>query len=519
MTASAQYPGALIDVKHYRFDVELSDKTDSIRGTATIQFNFLKNTDYISIDLISQRSDGKGMKVISVTENEKPLEYSHTGDVIRVRFSAAAKPSEKKTIQVKYQGVPADGLIIAKNKYNHRTFFSDHWPNRARNWLPCIDHPSDKATIEFMVTAPLHYQVVSNGAKIEETNLDAYRKFTHYREDIPLPMKIASIGVADFAVRYEGEVGGIPIQSWVYPEERKMGFYDYGLATEMLPYFLKKLGSYPYYKLANVQSRTIYGGMENAGAIFYAENAITGNRHMETLMAHEIGHQWFGDMVTEADYAHVWLSEGFATYLAITYMENKYGNDTASKMRIEDRSKAIAFAKQKSGRIVDSSTTNYLDLLNANVYQKGGWVLHMLRRQLGDSVFWNCLRSYYSDFGGRNAITDDFRKVVEKISGRDQKKFFQQWLFTNDHPKLTIQWKYNAQANQVTINIDQLQSTIFEFPIDIKIAGSNNNDVLIRRIDIKDRKTETKISLSFNPSQVLPDPAVDLFYEGKTERN
>jgi aminopeptidase N len=514
----AQQPGRTIDVQRYIFEVNLNDQNDSITCIATIHFNLVKSADEISLDLISQRADGKGMKINSVTENGKLLKHTHRNDIVGIRLSAAGKQDDAKTIQIKYTGIPADGLIISKNKYNRRTFFSDHWPNRARHWLPCIDHPSDKAAVEFMVTAPLHYQVISNGVMIEETNLDASRKFTHYRENMPLPMKVAVIGVADFAVRFEGEVNSIPVESWVYPEDRIKGFHDYGMAIDMLPYFIKSIGPYAYKKLANVQSKTVFGGMENAGAIFYSESSVTGKRSAEVLMAHEIAHQWFGNMATEAEWAHVWLSEGFATYMAILYMENKYGEDTATKMRIEDRQQIIAFSRQKPRPVVDSSTTNYMDLLNANSYQKGGWVLHMLRKQLGEPVFWNCIRAYYQQYSGKNAVTDDLRKILEIISGRDLKRFFRQWLFTAGHPVLDIQWKFNMASKILTVNITQQQATAFEFPLQMNIVLEGQK-IVEKSANICEKQTTISIPLASTPVRIIADPEANLLYEATIKEN
>jgi len=516
----AQQPPAVIDVQHYVFNVEINDRNDSVKGQATIHFKFMKRANQISLDLISPRADGKGMKISSITENGKTVSYTHTNDIVLIRFDAVDSASIEKTIQVNYQGIPADGLIIAKNKYNHRTFFGDHWPNRARHWLPCIDHPSDKASVEFVVTAPSHYQVISNGVMIEETNLDSTRKLSHYSETVPLPMKVAVIGIADFAVHYEGEVNNIPVHSWVYPEDRLKGFYDYKLAMEILPFFIKNIGPYAYKKLANVQSKTIFGGMENAGAIFYAENSVTGKRTAEGLIAHEIAHQWFGNMATETEWAHLWLSEGFATYMATLYMENKYGPDTATKLRIEDRMQVLAFLKQKSGPVVDSSTTNYLELLNANSYQKGGWILHMLRKQLGDSTFWKGIRSYYAQYSGKNASTDDFRKVIEKISGKELNRFFKQWLYTAGHPQLDINWEYDTGKKLVTLYILQQQATIFEFPLEIKIVAAGKGNVITKNIIVTDKQVSIKVPMVNKPLQISIDPAVNLLYEGSVrERN
>ncbi|MBC7829388.1 MAG: M1 family metallopeptidase [Chitinophagaceae bacterium] len=509
----AQKKGSAIDVQRYIFNVHINDKNDSVSCTATIQFKWLQNTENILLDLISLRPDGKGMKIISVTDKGMPLNYEHAKDIIRIGFSTPGKTNDEKTIEIKYRGIPADGLIIAKNKYNHRTFFADHWPDRARNWLACVDHPSDKAAVEFMVTAPGHYQVISNGVLIEETNISDNRKFFHYQEDRALPMKVAAIGVADFAVRNEEPVGNIPVSSWVFPEDRVKGFYDYKLAIDILPYFIKNIGPYPYKKLANVQSRTVFGGMENAGAIFYAEKSITGKRSEEVLIAHEIAHQWFGNMATEADFAHVWLSEGFVTYMAILWIENKYGQDRAMKMRVEDREQALAFSKQRSASMVDSSTTNYLELLNPNSYQKGGWILHMLHHQLGDSIFWKGIRSYYAQYAGKNAVTEDFRKVMEKVSGKDLEKFFQQWLYTPDHPQMDIRWKYDAMTKLLTVTIIQQQPKEFEFPLEMNITAADSK-LVTKSVLIKDKQTTITMSLPGKPLKIVIDPAVHLFYEG-----
>ena len=511
---TAQVAVGTIDVQRYIFNVELNDNNDSITGTATILIKLIQGGNNIAFDLISIREDGKGMKINSVTENGKMLKFTHSKDIVRIQFPTQVNANDEKTIQLRYMGIPADGLIITKNKYNHRSFFADHWPNRARNWLPCNDHPSDKAAVEFIVIAPLHYQFISNGSMVEETNLDSSRKLTHYIETVPIPMKVAVIGVADFAVHLEGEVGTIPVHSWVYPEDRVNGFFDFHLAMEILPFFIRTIGAYPYKKLANVQSKTIFGGMENAGAIFYSESTITGTRSGEVLVAHEIAHQWFGNMVTEREWPHVWLSEGFATYMAILYMENKYGQDTAIKMRLKDRDEAIAFSKQKPGPVVDATTINYLELLNANSYQKAGWILHMLRQELGDSVFLKGVRSYYAEYAGKNALTDDFQKIMQNVSGKDLEKFFQQWLFTAGHPKLEINWKYNPKNKEVLVNVTQLQPGLFEFMLAIQFSGQGNGEPVTKKFMIHEKQTSINIRLQDKPLQIIFDPFVNLMYEG-----
>lgn len=498
-----------IDVLHYTFNLQLSDENNLIKGQAAVTIKFLQTIPSFDLDIVKKKNDGKGMMVKSVKENGNAVSFLQEVENIHVYTSAHAGDTVVFTIT--YEGIPADGLIIDQNKYGHRTFFGDNWPNRAHNWLPCVDNPADKASVDFIVTAPEHYQVIANGLQVEENNLPGHLKQTHWRETVDLPAKVMVIGAADFAVNYAGDVDCVPVYSWVYPENKETGFYDYALAKDILPWFIKNVGPYAYRKLANVQSKTQFGGMENASAIFYFENSVQGDRKVEALLTHEIAHQWFGNSATEAAWPHIWLSEGFATYMTHLYLENKYGTDTLQKRLQDDRQKVIEFSKKKFTPIVDTTITdNFFQLLNANSYQKGGWVLHMLRRKLGDEIFWQGIKNYYAQYAGKNASTNDFRKVMETTSGQDLQSFFQQWLFTAGHPILKTTLVYDKKKKNLAITIEQMQSTPFAFPLEILIESANGKE--IKTIDIKD-KTTTLVVLATAPFKVTLDPAVNLLFE------
>lgn len=504
-----------IDVQHYNFNITLRDDVDSISGVATIDLKFLANTDKLQLDLTSIGTS-KGMEVVSVWEGkstDKPLDFQHQSDKLTVTLANPASKEETHQYSISYRGIPSDGLIISKNKYRHRTFFADNWPNRGHNWLPCNDTPGDKASVEFVVTAPDHYQVVSNGLMIEGTNLTGNKKLTHWKEEVPISTKVMVIGAADFAVNLAGTINGcIPVYSWVYPEDRDKGFYDYAQATEILPFFIQYVGPYGFKKLANVQSKTTFGGLENANTIFYAENTVNGKRLKEDLLAHEIAHQWFGNMATEKSFAHLWLSEGFATYMTILYMENKYGKDTSRAMLKEDRSQIIAFVKNSQRSVVDE-TSNFMDLLNANSYQKGGWVLHMLRRQLGDVVFQKSIRSYYETYAGKTADTRDLQRIFEKTSGKDLSVFFDQWLFQPGIPVLNIKWSYRAADKKLVIDISQTQKHLFAFPLEIKLKESNGKSV-VKTLNIEKATQQFTISVQEKPATIELDPNLSLLFKG-----
>ncbi|MEL6925988.1 MAG: M1 family aminopeptidase [Bacteroidota bacterium] len=304
----------------------LSDSSDVIYGKARIDIQFQKSVSGFHLDLDAKDAgEEKGMLVKNVWLDDREIPFAHEQQTLSIQLPDAVAAGDVRSFVIQYEGIPADGLIIAKNKHDERTFFGDNWPNRAHNWLPTVDHPSDKATVEFVVTTPGHYQTIANGEQIEETNLNDNTRLTHWKENVPLPTKVMVIGVARFAVNLAGYVDQIPVTSWVYRQDRYAGFGDYKMATEVLAFFIKKIGTYPYGKLANVQSKTRYGGMENAGNIFYFENSVNGKKDQEKLIAHEIAHQWFGNSASEMSWHHLWLSEGFATYLTDLYLEEVRG--------------------------------------------------------------------------------------------------------------------------------------------------------------------------------------------------
>ncbi|MCE7991509.1 MAG: M1 family metallopeptidase [Roseivirga sp.] len=497
-----------IDIRHYKFEIGLNDTNDKIEGMATVSVKFKKNATRFTLDLANE-TRGKGMTVTGLSEGGNKVPFEHNQGKLTLRTTA--KAGDIKHYEISYQGVPATGLIISKNKYGDRTFFGDNWPDRGQNWLPTVDHPSDKATVEWIVTAPSHYQVVGNGYLVERTNLSDDLTLTHWKSKVQLPTKVMVFGAARFAIQKAGEVSGIPISSWVYPQDRENGFYDYALAVEITDWFINHVGPYPYAKLANVQSKTQFGGMENASNIFYTENSVNGNRTSEGLIAHEIAHQWFGNSASEANWHHIWLSEGFATYFTILYKEQKYGKAIAAEDRLTDKNQIIAFNNKQSVPVVNTAIDSYMKLLNANSYQKGGFVLHMLRQEVGDQVFWQAIKTYYDQYKLSNALTEDLKAVFEEASGKDLDGFFQQWIYQAGHPDLRLDWQFKGGLQ---ILVDQRQQGNFDFPLEIEVVykdGSTQREVL----KVNQKKQAFTIKADKKPAKIVLDPDTNLLFEGK----
>jgi aminopeptidase N len=498
----------LADVQHYVFNIDLNDSTDIIEATAVIRVSFTGVLNSFELDLKDITIDGRGMNVHSVSSDRHELEWEHTGNKLKLYFTTPTEKGETDDISVSYSGIPADGLIISKNKFGDRTFFADHWPDRASYYIPVIDHPSDKATVDFIIKAPLGYQVVASGYLVEESCMGNGYTLTHWKEDVPLPVKVMAFGAAPFAVCLAGVVNNIPVWTWVYYENRDEGFNDYAIALKPIAFYSQLIGPYSYEKLANVQSKTIFGGLENAGCIFYAENSVTGKGRAESLIAHEVAHQWFGNSVTEKDWHHIWLSEGFATYLTSVYMEKMYGEDKLAESMRSARERVLRSFDRNPGPVIDTTITDLMRLLNANSYQKGAWVLHMLRTEIGDSLFWKGMRLYYERYRNSNALTADFEKAMEDASGMILENFFHQWLYVAGQPVLRITSKPGKKKGGVDIIIEQLQDYLFSFNLEFGIKDATGYHV--ERVPVNERRTTLKIK-SEN-YEIIPDPDVRLLF-------
>lgn len=498
-----------IDAQHYIFRLTLSDDTDEIIGEATVDLRFVKDgVAQVALDLASA-TNGKGMTVSEVTSNSDALRFTHDSDRLLITLPSPPKTGERRQFTVKYRGIAASGLWIGKNKYKERVFFSRNWPNLARQWLPMIDHPYDKATSEFIVTAPAKYQVVANGLLLETIDLGDGRRLTHWKQSIPIASWLNTLGVAQFASRNFGATKGIPLQTWVYHQDRDAGIVTFEApARDVMEFYSDHIGSYPYEKLANVQAAGGGGGMEHASAIFYGENTVT-DRPATGLIAHEVAHQWFGDSVTEADWDDVWLSEGFATYFTLLAAEHYQGRDAfVAGLK---RSREGVFRAEKSNPGVAVRHHNLADMkkvLSQIVYQKGGWTLHMLRGQIGTEKFWAGIRDYYRRYRDSNASSEDFKKVMEENSGVDLGWFFEQWLNRPGSPVIDGGWRYNSAAKRIEIELHQTQpGNAYRLPLELGVSVEGASQTRIEKIEMTQKQQRFQIAAEKEPLSVLLDPS------------
>ena len=515
-----------IDVENYRFEITLSDDTNEIEGRATVSIRFRANgVVALPLDLSNVDELGRGMRVSAVTSSGAALDYTHENDLLTIRLAEPGRAGHRLDITVEYRGVPAAGLRIGPNKYGDRTFFSDNWPNRARSWLPTIDHVYEKATSEFVVTAPSHYQVVSNGLMVEESDLEDGARLTHWKQSVPTSPWLYTLGVARFAVQNVDDFKGRPIQTWVSPQDRDAGFYDFAVPTkQVMEFFDEYVGPFAYEKLANVTSPATGGGMEAASAIMYGENSVTGDRSVRwrNVIIHEVAHQWFGNAVTEADWDHVWLSEGFATYFTLLFREHAYGRDDfVDGLRSAAERVFAQYDQDPDYRIVHDNLDDMSRVTSGATYQKGAWVLHMLRKRMGDEAFWTGIQGYYAAHLNGTATTDDFRRAMEQVAGEDLEPFFRQWLYQGGNPHLAGWWRYDPTAQAVSIEIRQTQTNVgpFDFPLEVGIyIGAGERPTAIHTVHVTTGFHRFVIPVPGEPDDVRLDPDSWALFQADFER-
>ncbi len=504
-----------IDIKHYAFELILSDLSDEIFGNAKVTILF-KNAGINSfrLDLINKsvEKQGKGMLIDSVKVGNLPVIFTHQNDELIINLSNPSIANSEIIFSIKYHGIPFDGLKIGPTRNGDRSFFSENWSNKTRHWLPTLDHPSDKATSEFIVKAPSHYKVISNGLLLEESDLGNNIRLTHWKQSVQVSCWLFVLGVADFAVKYVDRFEGKTIETWVYSKDRVAGFYDFDEPTKkILEFYSSYVGQFAYEKLANIQSVNSGGGMETSSAIFYSDKLINGKRdvRLRNVVIHEIAHQWFGNAVTEANWDDAWLSEGFATFFTMLFIENEYGKAEYEKEIQKAKESVFKMAiKLPDFSIISPRSAEKEEVTTGLTYQKGAWILHMLREKVGEANFKKGIQNYYSKFFNANATTDDFRLEMEKASGKDLKSFFQQWLYQPINPSINGSWDYDAKRKKLTIQLAQTQKgdIVFNLPIEIVYHKKGSITPTILKINLIQKQQTQTFKIGSEPEKVDFDP-------------
>jgi aminopeptidase N len=504
-----------IDVLDYDVTLELPDTGAFLRGDITLTVRRSPGVSRLRLDLIDS------LAVRSVEVGGRAVSASHTGGKIDIPLGDLG---DSLRVRVIYDGMVSDGLVVRRDAKGRWTWFGDNWPDRARQWLPTVDHPSDKATVSWRVLAPIGRTVVANG-KLESTRATVVRgkrmTETRWRESRPIAtylMVIAAGPLELYEIRepdcHYGDEGQCVRQSvYVLPEVKSWLPGPFTAAGPIVSLFERLIGPFPYEKLAHLQSSTRFGGMENASAIFYDDKLFANHTLPDGIIAHETAHQWFGDAVTEREWGHLWLSEGFATYFAALWTQFVRGESAFRTEMAGIRSQILTDKVVATRPVLDTAQRNYLALLNTNSYQKGGYILYMLHQQLGDSAFFGGLRYYYATYRHGTAMSDDLRRELERSSQQSLGQFFEQWLTRPGVAEPAIGWAYDAAAGTVSLRVVQdgvrgaYELTI---PVVVTDAAGSSTRMMVKvpaethaTITLSERFATRPRSLTFDPDERL----------------
>lgn len=359
-------------------------------------------------------------------------------------------------------------------------------PFGAANWFPCLDYPNDRMVTEMIVTVPERFATLSNGALINQRPAEDGWRTDHWRQEIPHVIYLISLVVGEFAI-VEDDWRGVPVPYYVEPDHVGDAIPSWGRTPDMIEFFSDYTGvPYPYEKYAQVHVRDFRaGGMEHTTATTLFENAIITNdarldNDMNGLVAHELVHQWFGDLLTCESWGELWLNESFATYFDALWHEHDEGeNSFLEKMRGNMRS-YIGGSNRYTRPIVTNTFKNPSEMFDHHSYPKGACVLHMLRNELGDDLFRESVRLYTREHYNGLVDTDDWMEAIEAATGRPMDRFFEQWVFRAGHPKVEVEQEYLSGMGMLKLTIRQTQETeegepAFAFPLEVIVHTENGS--------------------------------------------
>ncbi len=477
---------------HLRVELTLDFVRKGIHGSAT--YSLAPATTFGAADgrePVEVVLDAAEMEISEVTPARS---WSHADG--KLRFVPEAQLGEAFNVTIRYAADPRQGVYFLEpdTEYPNRPLqaWSQGEPEDTKYWIPCFDFPNQKMTTEMLATIPTGMVAVSNGALLSVDDVPEGRRW-HFRQDVPAPAYLISLTAGNF-VQIDDEWDSIPVQYFVPPGREEDARRAFGKTPKMVEFFSNAFGvRYPYAKYSQVAAADfIIGGMENISATTQTDRTLHDERaHLdfssEPLVSHELAHQWFGDLVTCREWAHAWLNEGFATYCESMWFEHDLGRDEFLWDVFQLREIYLGEERSRHRRaIVTNVYSDPSDLFDRHLYEKGGLVLHMLRRHLGDDAWWACLRHYLEKHRGGNVITLDFQRAIEDVTGRNMDWFFQQWIYSPGHPELKVSFAWDSDAHVASVTVKQTQKTggaqvpsatsvpMFRLPLDLAFVTAGN---------------------------------------------
>jgi aminopeptidase N len=497
------------DVLAYGIELEILPEERAIQATCRVRLAPLAGVrcERVVLDLV-------GLAVAGVSDGEgRALDFEHADGKLAIRL---AEPLASVTeLEVRYGGCPERGLWFSGTRDDGSgptQVFSHGETEGSRGWFPCFDEPAERAALEIHVTMPARWIAFAPGRRVEERQLGEKRSEL-WRMDFPHPSYLASLVAGEFVVE-AGSHGALPLLFAAEPRHAQALRATFEETDDVLAFLEDYVGlAYPYEKYSQVAVDNFpWGGMENISAttltpLLLGDEGTRLDRPPHHLIAHEAAHQWFGDLFTCADWSHLWLNEGFATYFALLYVEHSRGLD---EFRAELREACEAYLAGDVSRarrpVVSDRWKEPDDVFDVRPYQGAAARLHLLRSLVGDACFRAGVRAYAARHVGTSVVTADFRRAMEEASGLDLGPFFEQWFLRPGFPELAVDWSWDAATSEVLLEVEQQQDpgdgtpSVFVLPVDVEVcaAGSTRR----HRLELDQRRERFRLPAGERPAYV-----------------
>src|SRR6056297_162432 len=507
-------PDRQVDVLHIKLDVTPDFKKRTVTGTASITaVPIAKPVEILKLDAIDLN-----IKEVRC-EGAEVVDFYTSRQDLQIAFSQPVAPGTKFTLHIDYSAEPQAGLYFRTPEMGYPASDTHIWTqgetHEARHWFPCFDYPNERSSTEVICHVPSDMVVLSNGQRMGEKVDAKGLKAVRWLQEKPHANYLLCL-VAGHLEKLEKKHRDIALGFYTQPTLSKYAHNSFRDTPDIMAFFEQEIGiPYPWVKYDQVTIRDFTaGGMENTTLTTLMHNTIfdeaTENiRSSRSLDAHELAHQWFGDYVTCKDWSHLWLNEGFATFYTHLYEGHKYGRDATLYGLYRDATNRILTQKNDKKPIVYNGYKNAMEQFDYRSYPKGSWVLHMLRCQLGEDLYRQCIKAYLEKHALSSVVSDDLRQVIEEQSGRPMDRFFDQWVYHPRHPDLKIQYQWMGKEKLAKVTIKQTHKVdddvlLYRFPTKLRFVV--DGQVIDHAITVADAEEDFYVPLTGQPTIVRFDP-------------
>lgn len=510
-------PDRAIDILNLALDVTPNFQRRTVAGTAILTFKpIAKSLSELTLDAVD-------LRIEQVTASVPVRHFQTAEGVLTVTFNDPLPANTEVQLTVVYWAEPTKGLYFRTPEMGYLAgdthLFTQGEAIEARHWYPSFDAPNEKFTSEITCRVPEGMTVLSNGRLVsQERDAATGLSVVHWRQDKPHSNYLISL-VAGYFKKVEDQYRNIPLAFFTPASQINEAQASFRDTKEAMAFFEKEIGvAYPWAKYFQVcVNDFVAGGMENTSITTLTDHTLFSDKSenissSQGLMAHELAHQWFGDLVTCKDWSHLWLNEGFATYYAHLFDGAKNGRDFMLYGLYRD-AKGIVDRTDDTKSIVYRKFDDPSEQFSYLAYPKGSWVLHMLRAQLGEDLYRRCISTYLERNQYDSVVTEDLNRVIEQLSGRSFDRFFDQWVYHAHHPELEVSYSWDERSKLAKLSVRQNQKLsddvlLFQFPLTVRFHGKS--EAVDRTIWVKEKSEDFYFALPNAPKLVRVDPELTL---------